>query len=366
MTPILSLPFSFSIKGLADNIATAFVDAAIRFVAGLVRSLMVEVLDVAVPATTTIGLANGEWFASAARLMLPIEELVVAPLLFAATIGAVLRQDMRRLARAWAVGLPLSLVGGFATVSLTRLGLAVTDALSSGIQQQVAPDLKETFLNAVTWGITGGLESTLGAVVGIVVVVGGLAVWLELLLRSAAVELAVFFMPLALAGLVWPATAHWAKRLVEVLAALLLAKPVVVGALCLGASALTSPKASLSSAATGSAILLMAAFAPVALLKLVPIAEASAIGHLQGFSRQPFGAAERAVQRVMAIASSGGAAAGAGAAGGGEAGSASAEQLMSQLGPAGDDGADPLGPARPSGEVAGHEATPGWSARADV
>ena len=42
-------------------------------------------------------------------------------------------------------------------------------------------------------------------------------------------------MPLALAGLVWPATAHWAKRLIEVLVALLLMKPVIVGALCLGA-----------------------------------------------------------------------------------------------------------------------------------
>jgi hypothetical protein len=138
--------------------------------------------------------------------------------------------------------------------------------------------------------------------VSLLVIVGGLLIWLELALRSAAIELAVFFMPLALAGLVWPATAHWAKRLAEVLGALLLAKPVVVGALCLGANALTSAKAGASSVVTGSAILLLAAFAPVALLKLVPIAEASAIGHLQDVSRQPFRAAERAVHGAMSVA----------------------------------------------------------------
>jgi hypothetical protein len=139
-------------------------------------------------------------------------------------------------------------------------------------------------------------------VLSLLVIVGGLLIWLELALRSAAIELAVFFMPLALSGLVWPATAHWAKRLAEVLGALLLAKPVVVGALCLGANALTSAEAGASSVVTGSAILLLAAFAPVALLKLVPIAEVSAIGHLQDVSRQPLRAAERAAHSAMNLA----------------------------------------------------------------
>jgi len=142
---------------------------------------------------------------------------------------------------------------------------------------------------------------------------------------------------------VWPATAHWAKRLVEILGALLLAKPVIVAALCLGDNALTSADRGVSSMVTGAAILLLAAFSPMVVLKLVPVVEVSAVAHLQGVSRQPIYAAERAVQRVMSLAS--GLGHGAGSPPAADLGSAA--QLLAQVGP--DDGGEghPWGPAGP-------------------
>ena len=64
--------------------------------------------------------------------------------------------------------------------------------------------------------------------------------WLELLIRSAAVYVAVLFLPLAIATLVWPAVSHWCRRLVETLAALILSKFVIVAVLSLAAGALSS------------------------------------------------------------------------------------------------------------------------------
>jgi hypothetical protein len=84
----------------------------------------------------------------------------------------------------------------------------------------------------------------------------------------------------------------------------MLAKPIIVGALCLGGSALQGTSDA-SAAVNGVAILLMAAFAPMALLKLVPLVEVSAIAHLEGLSRRPFQAAERNMQRVMGAVSMG-------------------------------------------------------------
>jgi hypothetical protein len=294
----LPLPISINLSGLSQLLFSGLEqlegDAA--------KSLVAQLIKIVVPATTTIGFNGGDWFASVSHLLFPIEELVLAPLLFAATIGAVLRQDMRRLARAWGVCLPVSLLSGYAIVGLAQRGLQVTDAISQLVQSQVEPNLQKDFLDAITLGITDAVSAgPLGAVVSLLVLIGGILIWLELALRSAAIELAVFFMPLALAGLVWPATAHWAKRLAEVLGALLLAKPVIVGALCLGANALTSAEAGAGSVVTGAAILLLAAFAPVALLKLVPIAEVAAIGHLQDVSRQPFRAAERAAHSALSL-----------------------------------------------------------------
>ncbi|MGP8205141.1 MAG: hypothetical protein ACLQVK_03630 [Acidimicrobiales bacterium] len=295
------LPFPFSIS--ANTLSTLFFSGLESLEADAAKALIGDLIGAVVPATTAIGFNPGDWFASVSHLLFPIEELVVAPLLFAATIGAVLRQDMRRLARTWGVCLPASALCGYAIVWVAQRGLEVTDAISQLVQSQVEPNLQKDFLDVITLGITKTVSAgPIGAVLSLLVIVGGLLIWLELALRSAAIELAVFFMPLALAGLVWPSTAHWAKRLAEVLGALLLAKPVIVGALCLGANALTSAKAGPSSVVTGSAILLLAAFAPVALLKLVPIAEASAIGHLQEVSRQPFRAAERAAHTAMNVA----------------------------------------------------------------
>ncbi len=62
--------------------------------------------------------------------------------------------------------------------------------------------------------------------------------WMELLVRSAAVYVAVLFLPLALASLAWPAIAHWCRRLVDTLVALVLSKFVIVAVLSLAAGAL--------------------------------------------------------------------------------------------------------------------------------
>ncbi len=78
---------------------------------------------------------------------------------------------------------------------------------------------------------------------GIVVVIGAVLVWIELLIRSAAVYVAVLFLPLALASLAWPAIAHWCRRLVDTLVALVLGKFVIVSVLSLAAGALAGGSA---------------------------------------------------------------------------------------------------------------------------
>ena len=294
---ILSLPLSLG--------AGAFFSAFTKWIVGGAESVVTDLMD-AIVAPTTVGLGSGDWFTSVAGVMFPLEEFLVAPLLLAATIGAILHQDMRRLGRAWGVYLPVSMLAGGAVVELTRTGLQVTDQFASSIQELVLPNLQNILAKDIALGIVSTItDGPFAAALSFLVLLGALAIWLELVLRATAIEIAVFFMPLALAGLVWPTTAHWAKRLIEVLVALMLAKPIIVGALCLGGSALQDMSGDPSAAVSGVAILLLAAFAPMALLKLVPIVEVSGIAHLEGLSRRPFQAAERGMQRVMGAARAG-------------------------------------------------------------
>ncbi len=132
--------------------------------------------------------------------------------------------------------------------------------------------------------------------------------WVELLVRAAAVYVAVLFLPLALISLVWPAISHWCRRLVETLAALILSKFVIVAILSLASSALASGTAGpgangsgFSSVLAGGALLLLASFTPFVLLRLIPIVEQGAIHQLEGARHRVQGAFGHMPQNAASI-----------------------------------------------------------------
>jgi hypothetical protein len=99
---------------------------------------------------------------------------------------------------------------------------------------------------------------------------------------------------------VWPAVSHWCRRLVETLAALILSKFVIVAVLSLAAGAVASGTAGggahgsgFSSVLAGGALLVMATFVPFSLLRLIPVMEAGAVGHLDGLRGRATGAMTR-------------------------------------------------------------------------
>ena len=113
----------------------------------------------------------------------------------------------------------------------------------------------------------------------IVMAVGAVVVWIELLVRQAAVYVAVLFLPISIAGIVWPATAHWFKRLVHILVAVVLSKFVIAAILSLAASGLaaTGDEGGFGAVLSGGALLTLAAISPLALLRLVPVVEAGVV-----------------------------------------------------------------------------------------
>ena len=117
---------------------------------------------------------------------------------------------------------------------------------------------------------------------GLFVCFGALLLWVELLVRAAAVYVATLFFPLALASLVWPAISQWCRRLVETVAALVLSKFVIVAVLSLAVGALGTSGGSIASELAGGALLLLAGFAPFTLLRLVPMVESGAAQQLEG------------------------------------------------------------------------------------
>jgi hypothetical protein len=104
------------------------------------------------------------------------------------------------------------------------------------------------------------------------------------LIREAAVYVVVMMLPLVFAAMVWPARRVWALRAVEVLVALILAKFAIVSILALAAAALEHSGGSLIvRALAGLVLVLLGAFAPWVLLRLLPLAEvaSAAAGHVR-------------------------------------------------------------------------------------
>jgi hypothetical protein len=139
-------------------------------------------------------------------------------------------------------------------------------------------------------------------VLGAFTVAAALVLWIELFMREAAVYVVVLMLPLAFAAFVWPARRIWALRAVEVLVALILSKFAIVAVLALGGAAMNASldQHSIGAWLAGLVLLVLAAFTPWALLRLVPLAElaAGAAGSLRGEAmssmRRPVNAASAA------------------------------------------------------------------------
>ena len=240
-----------------------------------------------ISSSTTIDL-GASWFRSHYEVMVGLAAVVMVPLLLVSVIQSIYRQSPSALLRSALVHLPLALLFGAVAVQLVQLGLAATDALSVAVSSGSSGDVGTTLTSLAASlanqaaGGGPGVPTFVALLGALFVSFGALVVWIELLVRSAAVYVATLFFPLALASLVWPAISPWCRRLIETLATLVLSKFVIVAVLGLALGALGSSDGTMSSELAGGALLMLAAFAPFSLLRLVPFAEASAAHRARG------------------------------------------------------------------------------------
>jgi hypothetical protein len=113
---------------------------------------------------------------------------------------------------------------------------------------------------------------------GLIAAVGAFFVWIELLIRSAAIYVAVLFLPFTFVAMIWPHTARWCRRLLELLFAIVFAKFVIVAIMALAAAGMGQSRSddAFQGVLAGGALMLLAAFSPFVLLRLIPLAEAAA------------------------------------------------------------------------------------------
>jgi hypothetical protein len=251
-------------------------------------------------AKTTSPQLTSTWFSSTYWQVAGIAAVLTLPFLFAAAVQALLASDLSLLIRSALGYLPLALLAVAIAAPLTMLLLAASDQLSA-IVSSAAGNQSAHFLDRSA-GLMGSISafvssSFVGFLVALLTAAGAIVLWMELLVREAAVYVIVLMLPLAFAAFVWPARRIWAVRSIELLVALILSKFAIVAVLSLGAAALAqSANRSVTGLLAGAVLMALAAFAPWAMLRMVPLTElaSGAAASLRGGASAAFHGLQRA------------------------------------------------------------------------
>lgn len=221
-----------------------------------------------------------EWFSGRYAAIWGLAVIFALGLVFIAALDAVVRGRTGELLR-----LPLKIFAAFiftaAAIVVVGMLLQLTDQMSSAI----SPDKGDGFFQAsisATESLKQGEEGEqvpvfVGILSGLALIVSALIVWLELLIRSAAIYIVVFFLPFAFAAMIWPRTEAILKRIMELLLALIFAKFVIVAVLSLAGKAL-GEGGDAGQALAATAMLILASAAPIMLLSMFNLGQAAMAG----------------------------------------------------------------------------------------
>jgi hypothetical protein len=202
----------------------------------------------AMQSTTTPDFTS--WFKGPWRAMLTVVAWLSVPVLFIGVGTAALRGDLTSvlkrglgapviMAIGTAVALPVT--AGVLTLVNACCSLLVNQAL--GGNQGFGQGLDHLSNFALSASVSTGGSSLPGLAAALIIALAGLAalvIWFVLALRGALLYLEVLAIPLALIGLYWGGTAHWIKRLVDLIIATILSQLIITMLMVLAAADLNS------------------------------------------------------------------------------------------------------------------------------
>ena len=253
---------------------------------------------------------TASWFSgtdSPFERILTIAVTLLAIMVIVAVIQAVISGDPGAIGRRLLIELPTSVVLMVSVLAVVDFAVRLTDAASADLLAGAGKAGTAWAQSIVAQGAHFESLAVMSVVglLGTLMLLACLVVWVELLLRSSLIYLLVALSPLMFALRVWPVTRPIGHKAGHYLAGFIVAKLVVAIALAVGMASLagpasvdsaapTPPGATLTATASagspaagtgsdpatvlgtllgGSALLAMAAFTPMLVVRLLPLAE---------------------------------------------------------------------------------------------
>lgn len=256
---------------------------------------------------------DSEWFSGTAtspfQVAARLGGLVLLGFFFVAIAHGVATGDVGGVLRRAFADLPLTVFVMLALVTLTQAAVGLTDAMSDSIWLGMRANAVTVFdgIGRITTTVPGG--TFLAPLVLLVLMVALLFLWFVLMLRDALIYLVVVLaIAFGLPGMVWPTLRGMARHTIELLAALILAKPVIALALSVGVGALggvgatgtpgdgviDNGLAEFGTLIVGIITFGLAAFMPYLVYRLLPVVAAATVA--AGVASGPLRAASTGMQ----------------------------------------------------------------------
>ncbi len=291
----VTAPITSALKGIGSGIFNQITGWVTEGATWLIGQVISAIDQTTTPQLTTKG------FLSEYGRMAEIAVFLAAAMLLAAVLEGLAQGSSALLVRVVLVNLPLAFLATSVAYAVVQLLLVATDGLCHAIAVATAHNSQRFFTAAIgdlgkaggtagkAVGGTGGADPATGAVgqaagatavplfvTFLAAIIGAFAaffVWIELLMRDAAVYVVALFMPLALATSIWPRWSGTLRRSGELLVVVIGSKFVIVSIISLAAGLIAENDGQIEHILAASALMLLACFSPFVLFKLVPFAE---------------------------------------------------------------------------------------------
>jgi hypothetical protein len=283
-------PITDAVKGLGNSIFEEVTSWTAEGATWLIGKVVTGIEK-----TTTPDLTSKGFLAEYAK-MAQIAVLLGAAMFLLALLEAVAQSSWQVLAKAVLVNVPIAFIGTSAAFTIVQLLLLATDQMSHAVAIATHHHSEHFFKSAITglgeagahaggaaMGASAGeAERPVGEATGAVAVplfvtflaaiIGAFAaffVWIEMLMRDAAVYVVALFMPISMATFISPRWSGILRRTVELLVVVIGSKFVIVSIIALAAGLVSEDGAPVEHILAASALLLLACFSPFVLMRMV-------------------------------------------------------------------------------------------------
>ncbi len=273
--------------GLAEDAGRAIIELVLAVIFGFVADAVAAITAALAPTfngdSTTVDLTGG-WFnseggAEVTTLTSVVAGALVLVFLLLALVRALFAGEFSAMWRASLIDVPVAFLGTAVTVLVASALLEIVDLASVSLLGADGEQLS-AFSEALADAERLNGAGLLGILFGLLFIIGAVLVWIQLLVRAALIYIVIAFAPILWVTRAYPGTRNISRRGIEIALSLIVSKFVMAVSFRLGAEALrggavTTDEVDLSAMLVGAAIMLLTAFMPFAVFKVIPIVESA-------------------------------------------------------------------------------------------